>query len=244
MSILLVSEGRVGYIIGNISDIRQSGSSGNPLFFMSDCSLVNRKAKLTTDATTLSEVRLIEETGQDARVANIVAPVADDLGLRLVRVRLYDNNGLTLQIMAERHDGTMTVGECEKLSKAVSPVLDVEDPIPQAYNLEVSSPGIDRPLVRRSDFETWAGHVVKLETATMVNGRTRFKGQIIKVDGDDLHLHREDAGKDENPDYTVPLSALSSARLILTDDLIREALKRDKALREANGLDDHDLVEN
>jgi len=194
-------------------------------------------------AGTSSEDRLIEETGQDARVAAIIAPVAEDLGLRLVRVRLYDNNGLTLQIMAERSDGSMTVGECEALSKAISPVLDVEDPVPQAYNLEVSSPGIDRPLVRRSDFETWAGHVAKLETTTMINGRKRFKGQIIGVDGDDLHMRREDVSKDE-ADFTVPLSGLATARLILTDDLIREALKRDKALREANGLDEDDLVEN
>ena len=178
--------------------------------------------------------RLIRETGQDARVAAIVGPVAADLDLRLVRVRLYDNNGLTLQIMAERPDGTMTVGECEALSNAVSPVLDVEDPIPQAYNLEVSSPGIDRPLVRRSDFETWAGHVAKLESASLVNGRKRFKGTILGVDGDDLKMRRDDASKDEDADFSVPLNALATARLVLTDDLVREALRRDKALREAN----------
>jgi len=198
---------------------------------------------LTTNAEHSTERRLIEESGQDARVAAIITPVIEDLGLRLVRVRLYDNGGLTLQIMAEESDGSMTVGRCEELSKAVSPVLDVEDPIPQAYSLEVSSPGIDRPLVRRSDFETWSGHVAKLETATMVNGRKRFKGQIIGVDGDQLNMRREDVSKDE-ADFSVPLSALSTARLILTDDLIREALKRDKALREANGLDSEDLVEN
>ncbi len=182
--------------------------------------------------------RLVQETGQDARVAAIVGPVAEDMGFRLVRARLYDNNGLTLQIMAERPDGTMSVSDCESLSRALSPVLDVEDPVPQAYNLEVSSPGIDRPLVRRSDFETWAGHLTKIETASMVNGRKRFKGQIIKVEGDILHLRREDAPKDEDKDYTLPLSTIASARLILTDDLIKEALRRDKSLREANGADD------
>lgn len=167
-------------------------------------------------------------------MAAIVEPVAEDLGFRLVRVRLYDNNGLTLQIMAERPDGSMNVNECEKLSKAVSPVLDVEDPIPQAYSLEVSSPGIDRPLVRRSDFEQWAGHEAKVEVARMVNGRKRFRGIIVGVEEDELVLKRADAPKDEDDTSRVPLSALSTARLVLTDTLIREALKRDKALREAN----------
>ncbi len=178
--------------------------------------------------------RLVQETGQDARVAAVVAPVAEDMGFRLVRVRLYDNNGQTLQIMAERPDGSMSVTDCESLSRALSPVLDVEDPVPQAYSLEVSSPGIDRPLVRRSDFETWAEHITKIETASMVNGRKRFKGQIIKVEGDTLYLRRDDAPKDEEKDYALPLSVIASARLVLTDDLIREALRRDKALREAN----------
>ena len=191
-----------------------------------------------TDAHTkpddiLASARLVQETGQDARVAQIVAPVIEDMGFRLVRVRLYDNSGLTLQIMAEQPDGTINVNQCEAISKAVSPVLDVDDPIPQAYSLEVSSPGIDRPLVRVSDFETWAGHTAKLETASMVNGRRRFKGQIVKVDGNDLHMRREDVA-DAERDFVLPLSAIATARLILTDELIREALKRDKALREAN----------
>lgn len=192
----------------------------------------------------LNEKRLVTETGQDARVAAIVEPVAGDLGFRLVRVKLYDNNGLTLQIMAERPDGTMNVNECEALSKAVSPVLDVEDPIAQAYSLEVSSPGIDRPLVRRSDFETWAGHIAKLETASMVNGRKRFKGQILGVDGDMLNMARDDAPKDEEREFSIPLSAIAIARLVLTDELVREALKRDKALRDANDMSGEDLQDN
>ncbi|MFD0917419.1 ribosome maturation factor RimP [Pseudahrensia aquimaris] len=181
-----------------------------------------------------ASARLVQESGQDARVAQIIAPVIEDMGFRLVRARLYDNSGLTLQIMVEKPDGTMNVNECEAVSKAVSPVLDVEDPIPQAYSLEVSSPGIDRPLVRVSDFDTWAGHVAKLETASMVNGRKRFKGQIVKVDGDTLLMRREDAPAGEDKDFTIPLDGIASARLVLTDELIREALKRDKALREAN----------
>lgn len=192
---------------------------------------------MTTNADISAANRLVQETGQDARIAAVVAPVAEDMGFRLVRARLYDNSGLTLQIMAERPDGSMSVQDCESLSRALSPVLDVEDPVPQAYSLEVSSPGIDRPLVRRSDFELWAGHVAKLETDQMVNGRRRFKGTILQVEGDELIMRRDDAPKDEDQNYSIPLSAIATARLILTDELIRDALKRDKALREANGVD-------
>ena len=188
-----------------------------------------------------NEDRLIRESGLDARAAAIIEPIVEDMGFRLVRVRLYDNGGPTLQVMAERPDGSMTVGECEKLSKAISPVLDIEDPIPQAYSLEVSSPGIDRPLVRRSDFETWAGHKVKIETASMVNGRKRFKGHILKVEGDFVHVTRDDAPADSDREHAIPMSTIATARLVLTDELINEALKRDKSLREANGMDESDL---
>ena len=117
----------------------------------------------------------------DARVAAIVQPVLRAIGFRLVRVRLSGQNGLTLQIMAEREDGTMTVEDCEEVSRAVSPALDVEDPVDKAYHLEVSSPGIDRPLVRKSDFETWAGHLVKIETSILVAERKRFRGTIVEA---------------------------------------------------------------
>ncbi|MEN0040722.1 MAG: ribosome maturation factor RimP [Pseudomonadota bacterium] len=181
-----------------------------------------------------ADARLVKEEGLDAKVAHVVAPVVEDMGFRLVRVRMYDHNGLTMQIFAERPDGTMSVNECEALSHALSPVLDVEDPVPQAYNLEVSSPGIDRPLVRRSDFETWAGHIAKVETAYLIEGRKRFRGRLIEVDGDTFIMQRDNAAKGEDTRAEVPLDAISSANLVLTDDLIREALKRDKALREAN----------
>lgn len=184
--------------------------------------------------------RLVTEEGQDARVAHVVAPVIEDLGFRLVRARMYDHNGLTMQIMVEKPDGTMSVGECETVSKALSPVLDIEDPVASAYNLEVSSPGIDRPLVRRSDFETWAGHTAKVETAYLVGGRKRFRGQLVRVEGDNLHMRRDNAAKGEEANVEVPLHAISAANLVLTDELIREALKRDKALRAANGLANDD----
>ncbi|MEL7272287.1 MAG: ribosome maturation factor RimP [Pseudomonadota bacterium] len=178
--------------------------------------------------------RIVREEGQDARVAAVIAPVIEDMGFRLVRVRMIDHNGLTMQVMAERPDGTINVNDCEAISKALSPVLDVEDPIAQAYNLEISSPGIDRPLVRRSDFETWAGHVAKLETAYLVDGRKRFRGHLVELDGDDIIIRRDNAAKGEDKMARVPLNALASANLVLTDELVREALKRDKALRQAN----------
>ena len=182
---------------------------------------------------TVIEPRLITETGIDARVASIIEPTVVEMGYQLVRVKLSGQNGLTLQIMAERPDGIMTVRDCEKLSMAISPVLDVEDPIDKAYHLEVSSPGIDRPMVRKSDFTTWIGQVVKFETSVMVEGRKRFRGKISGVSEDAFVLERETPAKDEEPLVTIPFSALSEARLILTDDLIRDALKADKAAREA-----------
>lgn len=184
-----------------------------------------------------ASARLVQEEGLDAVVASVVAPVIEDLGYRLVRVRMIDHNGLTMQIMAERPDGTMSVDDCELISKALSPVLDVEDPVQQAYNLELSSPGIDRPLVRRSDFETWAGHVAKIETAYLLDGRKRFRGHIVKIEGDGVLIRRDNAAKGEEKEVVVPLEAISAANLVLTDELIREALVRDKALRKANEMD-------
>ena len=187
---------------------------------------------------TRAEERLITERGQEARIAAIIEPEIEGLGYRLVRVRLSQMNGLTLQIMAERPDGTMSVEDCESVSNAISPVLDIEDPIASAYHLEVSSPGIDRPLVRRSDFEQWAGHGAKLETARLIGGRRRFKGVLTGVEGDVVILRRDDAAADEEKDARIALTDISEARLVLSDDLIREALRRDKALRKANGIDD------
>ena len=179
-----------------------------------------------------SDERLIRESGTDARVAMLIEPVMRSLGFRLVRVRLSGQNGLTLQIMAEREDGTMTVEDCEELSRAVAPVLDVEDPIDKAYHLEVSSPGIDRPLVRRSDFVTWTGHLAKLETSIMVGGRKRFRGRITSPTADGIVLERDQPAYGEEPTVEIPFEAISDARLVLTDDLIREALQKDKKARQ------------
>jgi ribosome maturation factor RimP len=183
---------------------------------------------------TVIEPRLITEMGLDARVAAIIEPVITGLGYQLVRVKLSAQNGLTLQIMAEHPDGTMTVNDCEILSTAISPVLDVEDPIDKMYHLELSSPGIDRPLVRKADFGRWTGHLMKCETSVLVDNRKRFRGIIAGVTEDGFLLDRDQVPEGEKAQVLIPFSTLAEARLILTDDLIRDALKADKAARAAN----------
>lgn len=178
------------------------------------------------------EPRLITETGLDQRLADIIEPVLVGMGFRLIRVRMLNQNGATLQIMAEKNDGTMTVEDCEEVSHAVSPALDVADPIEKAYNLEVSSPGIDRPLVRKSDFSTWAGHLVKIETSIMVAERKRFRGRIAEAGENDVLIERDASGSaGDEPAIRVPYEAIAEARLVLTDDLIRDALSKDNQAR-------------
>nr|WP_068311123.1 ribosome maturation factor RimP [Pseudovibrio hongkongensis] len=183
----------------------------------------------------LVEARIIKEQGLEARVALIVEPVVEDLGYRLVRIQVNGNNGCTLQIMAERPDGTMSVDDCEAISNAVSPALDVDDPISGAYHLEVSSPGIDRPLVRASDFERWAGHEVKIEMRVAQAGRKRYRGQIIGAEGASAKIRLADVATGQSDQVELPIEDMGSARLVLTDDLIDAALQADKAAKEARG---------
>ena len=192
---------------------------------------------------TVIEPRLITETGIDARVAAIIEPVIMGLGYQLVRVKLSGQNGLTLQIMAEHPDGTMTVKDCEILSTAISPVLDVEDPIDKMYHLEMSSPGIDRPMVRKADFRRWTGHLLKCETSVVVEGRKRFRGVILEVSDEGFMLDRDQPAEGETPQVMIPFLALAEARLILTDELIRDALKADKAARNAANQNNEDEEE-
>ncbi|EAB6718110.1 ribosome maturation factor RimP [Salmonella enterica subsp. enterica] len=187
---------------------------------------------MTENETSSGDDRIIRESGIDARVAAIIRPVLAGIGFRLVRVRLLGQNGLTLQIMAERPDGTMTVEDCEEVSRAVSPALDVEDPIEKAYNLEVSSAGIDRPLVRKSDFERWTGHLVKAETNVQVADRKRFRGKIVATGDEGVTIESDKPVYGEEPSVTLPWETLDEARLVLTDDLIRDALKEDKKARQ------------
>ena len=151
--------------------------------------------------------------------------VIENLGFRLVRVKMI---GGALQIMAERPDGTFTIEDCEKVSRAVSPILDVEDPIASRYFLEVSSPGIDRPLVRPLDFESWAGHEVKIEMAVPVAGRKRFKGALEGFHDGEVRLFIENPeGANKEPVLVgVPFADISEARLVLTDELIEAAKAR------------------
>src|ERR1700753_3523084 len=137
---------------------------------------------LSTDTDLLSEPRLVVEPGVAARVSAVAAPVLQAMGYRLVRIKISGEAGCTVQIMAERPDGSMQIEDCEAISKALSPGLDIADPIDRAYRLEISSPGIDRPLVRRSDFERHAGHLVKIELSVARHGRKRFRGTIDGLD--------------------------------------------------------------
>jgi ribosome maturation factor RimP len=173
--------------------------------------------------------RLVVESGVAARVAAIIEPAIVDLGYRLVRVRVTGQNGCTVQIMAERPDGTMNVEGCEEVSQAVSPALDVDDPVQVAYHLEVSSPGIDRPLVRAGDFARWAGHLAKIDTEGPVNGRKRFRGILRGVEGGNALLSRDDAKSEEERDVAIPMNMIADARLVLTDALVTESLRRGKA---------------
>ncbi|HEY6832061.1 MAG TPA: ribosome maturation factor RimP [Pseudolabrys sp.] len=182
-------------------------------------------------ATGESEPRLIIEPGMPARVATIAEPVLEQLGYRLVRARVSAAEGCTVQIMAERPDGSMTVEDCEAVSRALSPVLDVADPIDRAYRLEISSPGIDRPLVRKSDFDRYAGHLVKIEMEVPVNGRKRFRGQLTGTEGDTARLHRDDAREGEEADVLLPIADMGEAKLVLTDELVTEVLRREKAAK-------------
>jgi ribosome maturation factor RimP len=194
-----------------------------------------------SNADLLNEPRLVVEPGLAARVSAVAEPVLNGMGYRLVRVRISGEAGTTVQIMAERPDGTMLIDDCEAISRALSPVMDVADPIDRAYRLEISSPGIDRPLVRRSDFERYAGHLVKVEMAVMHDGRKRFRGTLLGVEGDRAHIRRDDVKSGDPADVLLSIEDIAEARLVLTDALIAESMRRGKAaeraLRQELGLE-------
>ena len=179
-------------------------------------------------ASFTDEPRLITEPGRAARVATLAEPVLATLGYRLVRIRISGFAGCTVQIMAERPDGTMMIEDCEAASRALSPVLDVADPIEGSYRLEISSPGIDRPLVRRSDFDRYAGHVAQVEMQVPIDGRRRFRGKLIGTDGGCARLRRTDAPTNENSEILLPIDDMMEAKLVLTDALISESLRKSK----------------
>ena len=166
---------------------------------------------------------LVAKAAIDRRIAEIITPVVEDMGYEVVRVRLMSAKESTLQIMVQRPDGTIEVDECGEISTAISAVMDVEDPIVDAYTLEVSSPGIDRPLTRLKDFDQWEGYVAKIETTELIDGRRRFKGTLAGTEGDEVLITLDDQAEE----ITIGLKFdwLSDAKLVLTDDLIREVLR-------------------
>jgi ribosome maturation factor RimP len=204
-----------------------------PLFLYWQLELTQGNGELAADTSHThagegaSSDRFILESGAAARVAELIEPALADRGFRLVRVAVTGAEGKTLQIMAERADGTMTIDDCETISKEISPLLDVHDPIADAYRLEVSSPGIDRPLVRPSDFEDWAGHEAKIEVKELIDGRRRFRGILEGFEDGEVRIEVDLGAAGKNV-IGIPVGLIAEARLVLTDDLIREALSRAK----------------
>ena len=183
---------------------------------------------------------MIAKAAIDRKLAEIITPVIEDMGFELVRLRLMGGKTHTLQIMAERPDGGIEVDECAEISNAVSAILDVEDPLVDSYTLEVGSPGIDRPLTRLKDFETFEGYDAKLETSELIDGRKRFKGVLAGVEGEEVLINIEDQG--ETVTVGLQFDWLADAKLVLTDDLIKEMLRQRKAAGTINE-DDFDEIE-
>jgi ribosome maturation factor RimP len=175
--------------------------------------------------------RFIHETGLAARVADLIEPALQDRGYRLVRVAITGQEGKTVQVMAERADGTMSIEDCEAVSREISPLLDVHDPVAGSYRLEVSSPGIDRPLVRPSDFEDWSGYEAKIELKEPIDGRKRFRGTLEGFEDGEVRI-AVDIDQVGRTVLGLPVGLVGEAKLVLTDDLIREALRRAKKSKE------------
>jgi ribosome maturation factor RimP len=178
--------------------------------------------------------------GEQGPLVALVTPTLEDMGFELVRILVMGKQRKILQVMADRADGTpITVEDCEALSRALSAVLDVDDPIHGAYDLEVSSPGVDRPLTRRSDFERFAGLEARLEAEVAIDGRRRVKGRLRGItDDDEVIVAVAEPGPDESEEWRVPLGALTRAKLVMTDELIRHVMKADKAARKGRDSQD------
>ena len=188
---------------------------------------------LSRDATT---TRFIRETGQAGSIAALVEPVLDSLGFFLVRVTVSGRDGGTVQIMAERLDRTISVDDCAIISRHISPLLDANDPMQGSYRLEVSSPGIDRPLVRPKDFEDWAGFEARIEVKELIEGRRRFRGRLDGFEDGEVRIEIEVAdgsGKSVPQVIGLPVGMIELAKLVMTDDLIKAALKAQTPQEEA-----------
>jgi ribosome maturation factor RimP len=203
---------------------------------------MDERTETFANTTFADEPRLITEPGRAARVAALAERVLAELGYRLVRVRVSGLAGCTVQIMAERLDGTMSIEDCEAASRALSPVLDAADPIEGSYRLEISSPGIDRPLVRRSDFNRYAGHVAQVEMQAPIGGRRRFRGELNGTEGECVRLRCGDEAAPNGANVLLPIDDMMEARLVLTAALVSESLRRSKqAERQAKGAEQREL---
>ncbi len=172
--------------------------------------------------------RFVKETGVAAGIAELAEPVLESLGFRLILARILQGQGTIVEIMAERPDGSMTIDDCRTVSLGLSPVFDVHDPLPGAYRLQVSSPGIDRRIVRPCDFDQWAGFEVKIELKELIDGRRRFRGVIEGFDDGEARIE-VDLGKEQGVKLIgLPVNLIAEAKLVLTDALIRESLQRTK----------------
>ena len=171
--------------------------------------------------------RFVLEVGLAAQIADLVEPRIEALGFRLVRVSVTGRNGSTIQIMAERHDGRITIGEIEKISRDISPAIDVLDPMAGKYHLEISSPGIDRPLVRPSDFETWAGQEARIELKETIDGQRRLRGKLEGFADGEVRIEIAAVEGATGPAVVgLPPALIAAARLVMTEELIREDLRR------------------
>ncbi len=186
----------------------------------------------------LNSKRYISESALEANIAKIVTPIANDMGYELVRVKILNNRGTILQIMAEDKNGNFSIADCEKLSRELSPALDVEEPIKGAYSLEVSSPGIDRPLVRAKDFANYIGHEAKIELKNMLDGRKHFRGEIIVSDENSVTLKLKNIPLTMEQNCKIELEQIASAKLIMSDKLLEQARKKQQ---NDNSLDSDDI---
>ena len=180
---------------------------------------------------------MIAKAPIDQRLAAIIQPSIEGMGYELVRLRLMSGKKITVQVMAEKPDGTMEVDDCAEVSRNISAILDVEDPISGEYTLEVSSPGIDRPLTRLTDFDRWEGYEAKLETESLIDGRKRFKGILSGTEGNEVLIEIDEGTIGLDFDW------LADAKLVLTDELIAESLRRSKREFREEDFDDIETLD-
>lgn len=193
---------------------------------MADIELDQKSGAAPADEAGTLDTHLVAASGQPRKIFQLIRGPAEGANFEIVRVRYGLHDGHTLQIMAERPDGSMVVADCEELSRILSAILDVEDPISSEYNLEVSSPGIDRPLTRPKDFIRWAGFEARVELGEAIDGRKRFRGLLHGFEDGEVLIEHEVEGFAEKQVIGLPFRQLSEAKLIMSDDLIRESLKR------------------